>query len=76
MFFLNSPEHKSISLSLFHRWEMTELDEIKIKIADTERKLKEEEAQMSENFTRRDRLEGILLEQQKEKNFLLAGSGN
>ncbi len=55
----------------------TELDEIKYKIAETERKLKqaEVEAEKSGDFTRRDRLEGLLFEQQKEKIFLLAAAG-
>jgi hypothetical protein len=58
--------------------EMTELDEIKTKIADTERKLREaeEEAAKSGDFTRRNNLEILLAEQQKKKNFLLIGSGD
>jgi len=56
---------------------MAELEEIKNKIADTEAKLKkaEEEAKISRDYTRRDRLEVLLTEQQKEKNFHLTGAG-
>jgi hypothetical protein len=57
---------------------MSELDEIKTQIAETEKKLKEaeEEVKTSGDSTRRDRLESILLEQQKKENLLLVGSGN
>ena len=53
-------------------------EDIKQEIADTKAKLKkaEEEAEKSGDYTRRDRLEELLLEQQKEKNIVLAGSGN
>ena len=66
----------------------TELDEIKNYIADTwkdiaDTKEKLKEAEKSGDFTRRDRLEarrdrleGILYEQQKEENFLLAAAGD
>ena len=57
---------------------MTELEDIKDEIADTKAKLKlaEEDAEKSLDFTRRDRLEGLLLEQQRTLNLLLARSGN
>jgi predicted transcriptional regulator len=57
---------------------MTELEDIKDEIAVTMAKLKEatEEAKKSLDFTRRDRLEGLLLEQQRTLNLLLARSGN
>ena len=57
---------------------MTELEDIKQKIAYNEAKLKlaEEDAEKSLDFTRRDRLEGLLLEQQRTLNLLLARSGN
>ncbi len=53
----------------------TELDEIKNKIAETEGK-NEVEAEKSGDFTRRDRLEELLFEPQKEKNFHLAAAGD
>ena len=57
---------------------MTELEDIKQKIAYNEAKLKlaEEDAEKSLDFTRRDRLEGLLLEQQRTLNLLLARPGN
>ena len=57
---------------------MTELEDIKQKIADNETELKEakEEAKKSLDFSRRDRLEGLLLELQRTLNLLLARSGN
>ena len=57
---------------------MTELEDIKQQIAYTEAKLKlaEEDAEKSLDFSRRDRLEGLLLEQQRTLNLLLARLGN
>ena len=53
---------------------MSELEQIKADIADTKVKLSRAEAEG--NVLRRDRLESLLIEQQKEKNILLAGAGN
>jgi hypothetical protein len=52
---------------------MSELDKIRLKIDITEADLGE--AKEAKDFARRDRLEALLTEQQKEKNLLLAGQG-
>ena len=56
----------------------TELDEIKNKIAETEGKLKqaEVEAEKSKDLEDIRYYRSLLLEQQKEKNFLLAEAGD
>ena len=52
---------------------MSEIDQIKIDIAETKAELKH--AKDAEDFARRDRLETLLIEQQKKKNILLANQG-
>ena len=52
---------------------MSEIDQIKIDIAETKAELKH--AKDAKDFARRDRLETLLIEQQKEKNILLANQG-
>jgi hypothetical protein len=44
---------------------MSEIDQIKVDIADTKAKLKQ--AEEAKDFFRRDRLEGLLIEQLKKK---------
>jgi hypothetical protein len=48
---------------------MSEIYQIKVDIADTEAKLKQ--AEEAKDFVRRDRLEGLLIEQLKKNNILL-----
>ncbi len=52
---------------------MSELDQIKVDIAETKAKLNQ--AEEAKDFARRDRLETLLIEQQKKENILLAGRG-
>jgi hypothetical protein len=47
---------------------MSEIDQIKVDIADTKAKLKQ--AEEAKDFFRRDRLEGLLIEQLKKNNIL------
>ena len=47
---------------------MSEIYQIKVDIADTEAKLKQ--AEEAKDFVRRDRLEGLLIEQLKKNNIL------